>query len=231
MASTGWNKRWYILVLLVIVAALLAAAHISISSVPARGSSYPGRTNTTAQSEIFIDTSPPTVSVTTPSAGTTYTTDTMPDTFSGTVKDDDNGAGVYSNSTTFILRRGSDFKYWDGDSWESTIAWSPQWGDSWESTLDWLSTSHDETACWPPTDGSGCGGAEVIWTDTIDLPTWEDDSYFVQARAEDVVGNTFYGDVVCFYIDDTPPGDVNGDGEVNVLDMTMIARIILGLEP
>jgi len=46
-----------------------------------------------------------------------------------------------------------------------------------------------------------------------------------------VVGNTFYGDVVCFYIDDTPPGDVNGDGEVNVLDMTRIARIILGLEP
>ena len=94
MASTGWNRRRHILVLLVIVAAVLAAAHISISSIPARGSSYPGRTNPTAQSEIFIDTSPPTVSVTTPSAGTTYTTDTMPDTFSGTVKDDDNGAGV-----------------------------------------------------------------------------------------------------------------------------------------
>jgi len=174
MASSGWNRRRHILVLLVIVAALLAAAHISISSVPARGSSYPSKTNTTAESEIFIDTTPPTVSVTTPSAGTTYTTDTMPDTFSGTVKDNDNGVGVESNSTTFILRRGSDFKYWDGDSWESTSGWSPQWGDSWESTLAWLSTSHESTYCIVYSNGTpvgGCGGAEVIWTDSIDLPT------------------------------------------------------------
>ncbi|MFC1968858.1 hypothetical protein ACFLVX_05715 [Chloroflexota bacterium] len=231
MVKSRSNRRGHIVVLLVITAALLAATYISISSVPAMGSWHPNKINTTTNPLTFIDTIPPIVSVTTPSAGTAYTTDTMPDAFSGTAKDNDGGAGLYGNSTTFILQRSSDFKHWDGDSWKSTTGWSPTSGDNWEGTLVWLSTSHDETACFPPDDGANCGSAEVFWTDTTNLPTWADDSYFVQARAEDMVGNISYSDVVCFYVDDNLPGDVDGNGEINVLDMTMIARIILGLEP
>ena len=146
----------------------------------------PGQANSLgANKALLIDANAPaTASVTTPADGATYNATSMPTTFSGQVGDDANGAGMDANSTTFYIKKGSE--YWNGTSW---------------TTVTWLATTHTATI----------DDSEVAWTDAITLPSWTDgQTYEVKAKATDKAGNTFEVTAVTFTYDTTTPAITSG---------------------
>jgi hypothetical protein len=119
---------------------------------------------------------PITASVTTPANGGTFSTASVPATFSGNAADNLNGAGLNANSTTFTLQR-PDLQYWNGTAWQAAAVQ--------------LAATHVATT----------SSTSVAWTDNVALPTWASQPvglYTVQARATDKVGNTFTGTAVTF---------------------------------
>src|SRR5204862_5836560 len=130
-------------------------------------------------------TAPATASVTTPAGNRSFSSITVPASFSGSVADNSGGAGLAANSATFTLQRGSDGFYWTGSGWQAA-AFS-------------LAATNAATS----------GGTAATWTSSATLPTWSsqsDGAYTVQAKATDKAGNTFTGSAVSFTLDRTAPG-------------------------
>jgi len=102
----------------------------------------------------------------------------VPEPFRGYVASNPNGTTVAPNSTTILLQRISDNKYWNGDNW--TIS------------AYWLSTTHDASE----------GGTQIIWTRGINIDPWPLDIYLLTARAVDISGVSFTGDTILFTVTD-----------------------------
>lgn len=117
------------------------------------------------------------VTITQPVTSTTYTSATIPVSFTGTVQDASNGLGFQPNATQFSLQRQSDNKYWNGTTWVVGLAL--------------LNTSH----------GGTNDGTKVNWTSTSLLPPWLDDTYTMQAVATDKGSTTFKSAFISFTID------------------------------
>src|SRR5438034_271553 len=144
-----------------------------------------GNTFTGATTTFKLDnTNPTTATVTTPASGSTYSPSTVPASFGGNAADNNGGAGLAANGTTFTLKRGSDNFYWTGSAWQAAVFN--------------LAASNNATT----------GNTAATWTSTATLPTWasqSDGTYTVQATATDLVGNTFAGTAVSFTLDNTVP--------------------------
>lgn len=121
------------------------------------------------------------ITISQPIANTTYTSATIPATFTGTLRDGSSGTGFQPNSAQFYIQRESDNQYWNGNGWQSGVFY--------------LSTTHNGT-----TDGT-----TVNWTSNALLPPWLDDSYLVQARATNRSGTTFTSSIIRFTIQNTTP--------------------------
>ncbi|MFL5946525.1 MAG: beta strand repeat-containing protein [Gaiellaceae bacterium] len=134
---------------------------------------------------ILIDTSAPgTASVTAPANNAVFRAATVPATFSGSVADNNGGAGLSLNSTTFAVQRGSDNFYWNGSSWQAGV-------------FNLAATNAATTS-----------NAAAAWTSSATLPTWSsqaDGTYTVRATATDKVGNSFTGAASTFTLDSTNP--------------------------
>ncbi|MFC2004749.1 LamG-like jellyroll fold domain-containing protein [Chloroflexota bacterium] len=154
---------------------------VDIAASVAQDAASNNNTAATQLSLTYEATTPTVASVTTPADSACYNASTMPTSFNGTAADDSGGVGLNANSTTFTLKRSSENKYWDGDSWETSATW--------------LATTHDATS----------GNTTASWSDNITLPTWPDGSYTVQAKATDKAGNTLTGTSVSFIYDTTAP--------------------------
>lgn len=128
---------------------------------------------------------PTTATVTNITNNAYYTSSNAPTVLSGNVADNASGKGLSANTATFTLRRSSDSKYWDGDSWEDAATN--------------LATTHDST-----TDSTS-----KAWTDNITLPSLTDTTYTAQARGVDRASNAANGSAVSFTYDATAPSTVS----------------------
>ncbi|MCL5795001.1 MAG: Ig-like domain-containing protein [Patescibacteria group bacterium] len=91
--------------------------------------SFTPATNLSANKDIVIDTTNPTISFTT---NDYYNSDNWLGSISGTASD--TGSGVSQSRLT--VQRSSDSKYWDGDSWETSSTWLTATGTtSWSYSL------------------------------------------------------------------------------------------------
>ncbi len=126
------------------------------------------------------------ITISQPVTATTYTSATIPASFTGTLRDASSGSGFQPNSAEFYLQRESDGQYWNGNGWQAAVFYLP--------------TTHSGT-----TDGS-----TVTWTSNALLPPWLDDSYLMQARATNRTGTTFTSSIIRFTIQNaTPPAVVS----------------------
>ncbi len=125
------------------------------------------------------DDTPPSVAVTSPTAGQTFASGTQP-TIAGTAADNSNGIGLATNSTTYTLQRSSDGLYWNGISWVSAPAA--------------LATTH------PATNQN----EEAAWSATGPLPTFAADTYTVVAKAVDKSANETTSAPVTFTVSAAP---------------------------
>src|SRR5439155_27913 len=144
-----------------------------------------GNTFTGATTTFKLDnTNPTTATVTTPASGSTYSASTVPASFGGNAADNNGGAGLAANSTTFTLKRGSDNFYWTGSAWQSAVFN--------------LAATHAATT----------RSTAATWTSGVTFPTWaaeSDGTYSVQATATDKVGNTFTGGAITFTLHNVAP--------------------------
>ena len=89
-----------------------------------------------------------------------------------------------ANSTTFILRRGSDNNFWNGSAWQVAVFN--------------LATTHIATS----------GNTNATWTSNVTFPVWStqvETNYVVQSTATDRAGNTVNAGAVIFSLDRTAP--------------------------
>src|SRR5207244_1958046 len=144
-----------------------------------------GNTFTGATTTFKLDnTNPTTATVTTPASGSTSSPSTVPASFGGNAADNNGGAGLAANSTTFTLKRGSDNFYWTGSAWQC-------------ARFNLGATNATPTS-----------NAVAAWPSAATLPTWSsqtDGTYTVQATATDKAGNTVTGASVSFALDKTAP--------------------------
>src|SRR5438034_1092217 len=144
-----------------------------------------GNTFTGATTTFKLDnTNPTTATVTTPASGSTYSPSTVPASFGGNAADNNGGAGLAANGTTFTLKRGSDNFYWTGSAWQAAV-------------FNLAATNAATTS-----------NTVAAWTSAATLPTWSsqnDGTYTVQATATDKAGNTVTGASVSFTLDKTAP--------------------------
>src|SRR5207247_2060228 len=81
-----------------------------------------GNTFTGATTTFKLDnTNPTTATVTTPVSGSTYSASTALASFGGNAADNNGGAGLNANSTTFTRNRGSDNFYWTGSPCQPAV--------------------------------------------------------------------------------------------------------------
>ncbi|MGI6103244.1 MAG: DUF2341 domain-containing protein [Patescibacteria group bacterium] len=127
-----------------------------------------------------------------------YYTDSsaIPTSLTGTSVDDDQGMGLYANSSTFAVSRAHDGKYWDGTDWASRPVY--------------LSTTH------PATESTH---QAITWNSAVQLPNWEEGVYTIRVRAIDKAGNMLTIPAAGFTYDETPPDDIeevrDGDDEID----------------
>src|SRR5439155_709506 len=117
-------------------------------------------------------------------SGSTYSASTVPASFGGNAADNNGGAGLAANSTTFTLKRGSDNFYWTGSAWQSGVF------------------------NLAATNAATSGSTAATWTSGVTFPTWaaeSDGTYSVQATATDKVGNTFTGGAITFTLHNVAP--------------------------
>ena len=79
-----------------------------------------GQVSAAVSYSVVADGIAPTVTITSPTSSV-YSATTVPGAFAGTAADNNGGLGLNANSTTFILRRGSDNQYWNGSTWQAAV--------------------------------------------------------------------------------------------------------------
>ncbi|MEK7183996.1 MAG: Ig-like domain-containing protein [Patescibacteria group bacterium] len=116
------------------------------------------------------------IAITNPTTNTTYSSNTIPVSFTGTLRDASSGTGFQPNSAEFYIQRESDGSYWNGNNWIPTVFY--------------LSTTHSGTN----------DGTQVNWTSNALLPPWLDGSYLMQARATNRSNILFSSAIIRFTI-------------------------------